>query len=64
MDFGQLKAEISRLECHLAFLGRRLSTCLEEEKEKLEREFKSAAGKLRACKDKLEAGKIDILLGV
>jgi len=57
VDFGQLQAEISRLECHLAFLGGRLSTCQEEEKGQLDQEFKSAARKLRACKDKLERGK-------
>jgi ATPase subunit of ABC transporter with duplicated ATPase domains len=56
VDFGQLKAEISRLECHLAFLGGRLSTCQEDEKEQLDQEFKSAARKLRACKDQLERG--------
>ena len=57
VDFGQLKAEINRLECQLAFLGGRLSTCFEEEKEQLDREFKSAALKLKAYREKLERGK-------
>ena len=51
IDSQQLKAEISRLECQLAYLGGRLGACDEHEQEKLDQEFKEVALKLRDYKE-------------
>jgi len=45
-----LEAEINLLECRLAFLGGRLATCTEEEKEQLDEEYRFTLAKLQRCR--------------
>jgi ATP-binding cassette subfamily F protein 3 len=54
LDSQQLKDEVSRLECQLAYLGGRLSACDEQEQKRLDHEFKSVASRLRECREKLK----------
>lgn len=48
VDDADLKAEINRLQCELAYLGGKLSQCPEEEKIELDLEYQRSAGKLKA----------------